>query len=230
MGPQRAAVEERHRQAVAQRRIDSLRRAAGNFTCCTRKQPAGGDIVAASGLTRDPLSQFHRDVGRTEARSWQTLTRWWSWSTERTAGDGVRFAGLRRLTAGVCRSRRDGVRCGNAGVLVMGQSLCAPCRGSNTPDSLVRCDCCGSAATDSGIEDWAAVGRWHMVCPQCVPAIGALPVGQFCDNYNEPATRVTADGSNACLACMDTFSQQRVWLARAQELVTRAQRRMSINS
>ena len=110
----------------------------------------------------------------------------------------------------------------------MGQNLCAPCRGSTMSDSLVRCDCCGIAATDSGIEDWAAVGRWHMVCPQCVPAIGALPVGQFCDNCNEPATRVTADGSNACLACMDTFSQQRVWLARAQELVTRAQRRMSI--
>ena len=136
--------------------------------------------------------------------------------------------GLRRLTMGVCRARRDGVRCGNAGIPISDHTLCAPCRGSLGPHTSVRCDCCGQAAGSAGIATWAAIGRWTMVCPHCVPAIGALPVSPHCDNCQEPASRVTADGSNSCSDCMDSFSQTRVWLARAQSLVSRAQHRMGI--
>jgi hypothetical protein len=229
MAPQRAALLDRQRQALAQARLDELRQAAGRFTCCTRKQQAGGSVVAASGGLQDSLAQFHRDLDHEAARSWQTLDRWWTWSTERGQGSGVRFAGLRRLAAGVCRARRDGVRCSNAGIPgTDGHNLCAPCRGALSPDSFARCDCCGGAADSDGIANWVAIGRWPMVCPNCVVAVGALPISHCCDNCMEPATRVTADGSNACAACMDTFSQRRVWLARSKILVRRAQQRMGI--
>jgi hypothetical protein len=54
-----------------------------------------------------------------------------------------------------------------------------------------------------------------------------LPISARCDCCQDaPATRVTADGSNSCGDCMDSFSQAKVWLARAQRLITRAHKRM----
>jgi hypothetical protein len=231
MQPQREERAEQHRQAVAHQRLEGLRQATGRFTCCTRKHSAGGQVVAASGAGQDLLTQFYRDVDKDGARSWQTLERWWTWSTERATRDAVRFAGLRRLTAGVCRARHDGVRCGAAGVPTAGgrHALCAPCRGSTAPASYVRCDCCGVGADGSGIGNWAAIGRWLMVCQDCVPAVSALPISARCDCCQDaPATRVTADGSNSCADCLDSFSQAKVWLARAQRIVTRAHQRMGV--
>jgi hypothetical protein len=205
----------------------------GIFTRCKfRDTDAGGTVIAAAGDGTDSLRNFERQASAANGRGWKTLAKWWTWSDERLTRQGTRFAGLNRQSDGVCRAKCNGVQCGNAGYLSAdGAMRCGSCRngGPHAPHHGTSCDHCGTQPANGEAGAWTACGTWHSCCPTCTDAIRAMPPNETCDCCGKSnGRRATADGSSACLECVDDFSQVRVWLARAQILCERARHSMGL--
>jgi hypothetical protein len=81
-----------------------------------------------------------------------------------------------------------------------------------------HCELCGCAGADSLSLEWYSVGRWLVVCAQCVDRTTTctLPEDVCGGGCGSSRTEMlTADGSRGCRPCAGEMPVHTVWLARA---------------
>ena len=147
-------------------------------------------------------------------------------------------------TPQVCAFAAEGVRCGLTGwrrgspdgpgsVRCLHHRLAeraaqpAVCGATPDPDAAAaasgvqcrrfHCELCGCAGNDAPTE-WYSVGRWLVVCAQCVDRTSVCPppegvCGGGCGSSRTDT--LTADGSRGCRPCAGEMPVHTVWLARA---------------
>ena len=140
------------------------------------------------------------------------------------AVDGVHcgLTGWRRGAPGSsgsvrCRHHRLAERAALPALCGVGTILDAAATAAGAQCRRFHCELCGCAGNDSPSE-WYSVGRWLVVCTQCVDrtSVCALPEGVCGGGCGSARTdTLTADGSRGCRSCAGEMPVHTVWLARA---------------